>query len=291
MKLGLVLPVFTADVARPLGVAARAQGFDAVFAADHVFPPGAPDRPAVEGFSLLAAVAAAHPGLGIGVLVTRAPMRPAGILAKLAAGLDHVSGGRAILGLGLGDASGRLEHEALGVPYPPIRERAELLEETCLAVRALFAGEPWAGGDRVPPVRGPLLPPASPPVWVGGTSDRVLGIAARAADGWNGWGLTAESFASRSADLTRLVAEAGRDGTVVEPTWGGIVLVGEDPADLARLESERRERGASMDIWRGTAGDLLAFREALAAAGATWLIASAVGPGDRPELIAETLGA
>jgi alkanesulfonate monooxygenase SsuD/methylene tetrahydromethanopterin reductase-like flavin-dependent oxidoreductase (luciferase family) len=287
VKLGLVLPVFTGDVARPLGAAERATGYDAVFSADHVFPPGAPGRPAIEAFSLLAAVAAARPGLGVGVLVTRASMRPIGILAKLAAGLDHVSGGRAIIGLGLGDASGKAEHEAIGVAYPPVAERAEMLEEACHALHALFAGEPWDGGARVPPIPGPLVPPASPPVWVGGASDRVLGIAARAADGWNGWGLDAEGFAARAAALARLAGEAGRE--VPERTWGGLALVGEDAADLAALEEERAAKGRSMEIWRGTATDLIAFRDELAAAGASWFIVSAVGPKDRTALIAETL--
>ena len=289
MRLGLVLPVFTADIERPRAVAAQAAGFEGVFAADHVFPPGAPDSLAVEAFSLLAAVAAANPGLGVGVLVTRASMRPVGILAKLAAGLDHVSGGRAVLGLGLGDASGRLEHEALRIAYPPIQERAVVLEETCLALRSLFAGRAWEGGSLVPPVAGPILPLASPPVWIGGASDRVLGIAARAADGWNGWGLPAEGFAARVAALRHLSVEAGRDPAVVEPTWGGIMLVGEDATDLEALEAERAGNGLPMDVWRGTVTDLSRFATRLADAGATWLIARAAGPADRPSLIAETL--
>ena len=100
MKLGLVLTVFTADPAKPLASAGRAAaaGYDAVFASDHLFPPGAPDRPSLEPYTLLAAVAAAEPGLGVGVLVTRAGFRPVGMLAKHAAALDTVTGGRAVLG-------------------------------------------------------------------------------------------------------------------------------------------------------------------------------------------------
>jgi alkanesulfonate monooxygenase SsuD/methylene tetrahydromethanopterin reductase-like flavin-dependent oxidoreductase (luciferase family) len=283
--------VFSADVTRPLAVAARARGFDAVFAADHVFPPGRPDRSAVEAFSLLANVAAAHPGLGVGVLVTRASMRPAGILAKLAAGLDHVSGGRAVVGLGLGDALGRPEHEALGLPYPPLQERADVLEETCHALRALFSGRAWQGGRYVPPLEGPILPPAAPPVWVGGVSDRAVGIAARAADAWNGWGLSHEAFAERARLLIRLTEDAGRDPASVEATWGGLTLVGRDRTELTALERERDRAGRPMDIWRGTLDDLRAFRDALAAAGCTWLIAGPVGPDDRAETIAEALAA
>ncbi len=291
MKVGLSLPVFTAEVTRPLDQARRAAAasFDAVFAPDHVFPPGAPDRPAIEASSLLAAAAAANPTLGVGVLVTRPYLRPVGLLAKTAAGLAHLSGGSAVLGLGLGDANGRAEHAALGLPFPDVERRTVGLEETARALRALFAGRPWPGGAEIAPVQGPLLPPASVPVWIGGTSDRVLGVAARAANAWNGWGLDAEAFAARAAALAELVRDAGRDRAEVPPTWGGIALVGEDAADLAALEADRAEKGLSMGIWRGTVDDLRGFRDRLDRAGCTWLVATAAGPADRLELIASTL--
>ena len=293
MKLGLSLPVFTADVARPTQAAGRAAaaGFDAVFASDHLFPPGAPGRPALEAFSLLAAAAAAHPGLGVGVLVTRPFVRPVGILAKMAAGLHQISDGRAVVGLGLGDVNGRAEHHAIGVPFPPVRERAAALEETVLALRALFAGRTWEGGEHVPALRGPILPPAAPPVWIGGASDRALSLAARVANGWNGWGLDATRFTARAADLARAAREAGRDPAEVLPTWGGIVLVGRDRAELASLEAERAADGLPMDIWRGTLGDLTSFRDAIAVAGCDWMIMRTAGPADRAEMIAAALGA
>lgn len=291
MKLGVSLPTFTADVARPMEVARRAAaaGADAVFAPDHVFPPGAPERPAIEPFTLLSVVAAANPGLGVGVLVTRAGVQPTGILAKQAAALDHLSGGRAILGLGMGDGHARAEHEAMGIAFPPVQDRAVTLEETAGALRALFAGRAWPGGARVGPLAGPLLPPGAPQVWVGGISDRALGVAARAADAWNGWGLDAEGFTSRARVLAALARAAGRDAGEVVPTWGGIALVGEDAGDLARLEREREAKGLPMRVWRGTVEDLRAFAGALAAAGCAWLVCLAAGPADRLELIARTL--
>ena len=163
MKLGLFLSAFTSEPRKPLAVAGRAAaaGYEAVFVYDHLFPPGGPERPSVEPFTLLAAAAAANPGLGVGVLVSRAGYRPLGILAKETSGLAHLAGGDAVLGLGLGDKFGRAEHEVAGLPFPPIEERTVLLEETALATRALFAGEPWPGGSMTPALRGPLLPPAT----------------------------------------------------------------------------------------------------------------------------------
>jgi alkanesulfonate monooxygenase SsuD/methylene tetrahydromethanopterin reductase-like flavin-dependent oxidoreductase (luciferase family) len=276
--------MFTADVRRPLAVAARAAaaGYAGAFAPDHLFPPGAPDRPALEPFTVLASVAVAHPDLQVGTLVSRASLRPPGVLAKLAAGLDQLSGGNAILGLGAGDSVSRAEHEMFGIPFAGAAERVAVLEETAEALRALFAGDPWPGGDHVPPIAGPILPPAAPTLWIGGRSDRVIAAAARAADGWNGWALDADAF---EAAAERLRRAAG--GRAVVPTWGGIVLAGDDDAHLDRLREERRARGlATEDVWQGTLEDLRRFAERLGESGCGWLVVLPVGGDDRIEAVA-----
>jgi alkanesulfonate monooxygenase SsuD/methylene tetrahydromethanopterin reductase-like flavin-dependent oxidoreductase (luciferase family) len=291
MRLGLSLPTFTDDVERPLAAARRAAelGFDAVFSVDHLFPPGLPERPSLEAFAVLSAVAASNQGLGVGVLVARAGVRPVGLLAKQAAALDELSGGRAILGLGAGDALVREEHQTLGLRFPGAAERVALLEETALATRSLFAGKPWTGGERVPAIDGPLLPPGRPPVWIGGTSARVVGAAARAADGWNGWNLDAEGFATRAAALREAAAAAGRDPAEITPTWGGIMLVGEDGDDLARLAAARDAVGPAWEAWRGTAEDLRAFGDKLRADGCGWFVCAVAGSDDRAEIVARAL--
>lgn len=292
MKLGVSLPVFTSDPARPLAVAARAAalGVDGVFSPDHLFPPifyppSGPDRPALEAFTLLSAVSALHPDLAVGTLVARVTLRAPGILAKQAAALAEMSGGRSILALGTGDRASLPEHEAFGIPFPPVQERLEMLEETLAALRALFDGSPWEGGRRVPPMSGPLMPRAPIELWVGGLSDAVLGVAARVADAWNGWGLDAEAFAAKAARLEELAG-----GRHVAPTWGGIALVGEDDADVARLREDRERRGLSLDgVWIGSASALRSFTDELEAAGATWFVVLPAGPADRLDLIAESL--
>jgi alkanesulfonate monooxygenase SsuD/methylene tetrahydromethanopterin reductase-like flavin-dependent oxidoreductase (luciferase family) len=289
VKLGVSLPVFTDDPGRPLAVAARARtlGVDGVFAPDHLFPPvfyppSGPDRPALEPFSLLAAVAAREPGVHVGTLVARVTLRPPGILAKQAAALDAMSGGRAILALGTGDRASVGEHERFGIPFPPAAERISLLEETVGALRALFGGRVWPGGDHVPAMTGPLLPPGEPAVWVGGLSDPVLSVAARVADAWNGWGLDAEAFTARATTLRDLAR-----GRTVAPTWGGIALVGEDRAEVERLVDERTARNLSLDgVWVGTVDDLHRFADALRDAGATWFVVLPAGPADRLDVIA-----
>jgi alkanesulfonate monooxygenase SsuD/methylene tetrahydromethanopterin reductase-like flavin-dependent oxidoreductase (luciferase family) len=286
MRLGLSLPMFTADVGRPLAAAARAaaSGYDGVFAPDHLFPPGAPGRPALEPFAILAAVAARHPDLRVGTLVSRASLRPVAILAKQAAALDQMSGGGAILGLGAGDSVSKAEHQTFGIPFPSTDDRVAILGETVDALRALFGGQSWAGGDHVPAIAGPLLPPGNPELWIGGRSHEVIGAAARSADAWNGWAMDVERFETAAAELRRLA-----DGRPVSPTWGGIVLVGSDRAELERLREERHVRGLSMDVWQGDTDALRAFAHRLVEAGCSWIVVLPVGGEDRLDVVAEAL--
>jgi alkanesulfonate monooxygenase SsuD/methylene tetrahydromethanopterin reductase-like flavin-dependent oxidoreductase (luciferase family) len=159
-----------------------------------------------------------------------------------------------------------------------------VLEETTQALRALFAGDAWPGGDRVPPIAGPILPPASPTLWIGGRSERVIEAAARTADGWNGWGIDADAFESSVKELRRLAGDRA-----VVPTWGGIVLVGDDDAHLERLREQRRAKGLDADVWQGTLDDLRRFADRLGAAGCEWLVLLPAGGDDRIEAAAVAL--
>lgn len=292
MNLGVSLPVFTADPSRPLAVAARAAqlGFDGVFSPDHFFPPvfyppSGPDRPALEAFTILSAVSALHPDLRVGTLVARVTLRAPGLLAKQAAALDHISSGGAILALGTGDDASKPEHEMYGFSYPTAAARVAQLEETVSALRALFRGSTWPGGTHVPALTGPLLPPGSPELWVGGRSEAVLGVAARVADAWNGWGDDVDGFAVKARRLRELSGDRP-----VAPTWGGIALVGETPADLERLLVERASKGLSTEgVWTGTAAELRSFVDRLGEIGATWFVVLPAGPADRIDVIAQAL--
>jgi alkanesulfonate monooxygenase SsuD/methylene tetrahydromethanopterin reductase-like flavin-dependent oxidoreductase (luciferase family) len=286
VKLGLSLPVFTEDVRRPLAAAERAAaaGYDGVFAPDHLFPPGRSSGPTLEPFGVLSAVAAEQRHLCVGTLVTRASIRPVGLLAKLGAALDHLAGGRAILGVGAGDSASKAEHEAFGFAFRSAGERVAVMEETVAALRELFAGRPWAGGAHVPAMAGPLLPPGNPGLWIGGRSDAVLAAAARRGDAWNGWAMDADAFLAASATVRRL-----SDGRAVDVTWGGIVLVGADAADLDELRADRERRGLPMDVWQGTADDLRSFAGRVEDSGAAWFIPQPVGTGERLELVASIL--
>ncbi len=291
MRLGLVLPLATSDAARVLSYARRAEalGFDGVFAFDHLFPPGAAsDRPSLDGFASLSAVAAVTERVRIGTLVARASLRSAGLLAKQAVTIDGISGGRFVLGIGTGDALSRAEHVAFGLPYLGPKTRRDHLAETVRAVHALFRGQAYPGGVHVPAATGPLLPPPTtpggPPVWIGGTSEAAVRLAAVEADGWNGWGLDVSTFAAR-AELLRSEA-AGRP---VEATWGGTVVVGHDEADARSLGAERRRRGLAPDAFVGDVEGAARWLGELSEAGASWAVLLVAGGAARLEILGEAM--
>jgi alkanesulfonate monooxygenase SsuD/methylene tetrahydromethanopterin reductase-like flavin-dependent oxidoreductase (luciferase family) len=293
MKVGLVLPLFSGDAARVLSFAQRAEelGYDGVFAFDHFFPPGAgPDRPSLEAFATLSAVASVTSRVAVGTLVARAQLRPAGLLAKTAANVDQLSGGRMILGLGTGDPIDEPEHRAFGIKSLGKAERRAHLAETVQATKALFRGEPWGGGAHVPAIRGPVLPPTAtggPPVWIGGLSDEVVHLAGRFADGWNGWGLEPARFARKAAILRE---EGASREAAAEPTWAGIALVGRDQEEATELLHARRTRGMpDTGIFVGGAEAFAEHLRGIENAGAGWAILVPAGPRDRVELIAETV--
>lgn len=289
MKIGTILPLFSGDADRVLKAARETEdlGFDGAFVFDHFFPPGAPpDRPALEPFTVLAAMAETTERIALGTLVARASMRPVGMLAKTAAWLDAAAGGRLVLGVGTGDATDRAEHDTYGIPMLGRDERRAQLGETVQALKALFAGKAYPGGRLVPAMAGPLAPAPSrgggPPIWVGAQAEQVIRLAGRLADGWNGWGLNPAAFQAKARILAEEAQAAGRRA---EATWAGIVLVGTDAGETEELLERRRARGMDNEIWAGTAPELVSFLRDLEAAGAAWAIMVPAGPADRRSLI------
>jgi alkanesulfonate monooxygenase SsuD/methylene tetrahydromethanopterin reductase-like flavin-dependent oxidoreductase (luciferase family) len=291
LRVGLILPMFSGDPSKVLSAATASDrlGYDGLFAFDHFFPPGAArDRPSLEAFSTLGAVAAATSRVRLGTLVTRTVLRPPGLLAKLAATVDEISGGRMILAVGTGDPIDRPEHEAFGFPDLSVADRRANLAETVTALKALFTGGTYDGGEWVPPLDGPILPPprqrGGPPIWIGAQSDAVVQMAGAMADGWNGWGQHPDAFHRKVDMLNEAAEQAGRS---VEATWAGIVLVGEDESEAKRLHQERVKKNMDALAWVGPVDRFTEFLRTLHDAGASWAIFVLAGPPGRRELIAE----
>jgi alkanesulfonate monooxygenase SsuD/methylene tetrahydromethanopterin reductase-like flavin-dependent oxidoreductase (luciferase family) len=264
-------------------------GYHGVFAFDHFFPPGqASDRPSLEAFTTLGAVAAATRRVRLGTLVTRTVLRPPGLLAKSAATIDQISEGRMVLAVGTGDPIDRPEHEAFGFPELSVTDRRAHMAESIQAMKALFEGRTFEGGSHHSRIDGPLLPPpvqpGGPPIWIGAQADSVVQMAGRLADGWNGWALHPTAF-HRKVDLLR--EAAGQAGRSVQASWAGIVLVGEDEPEAERLHQARLDKNLDALAWVGPVDRFTEFLHTLHDAGATWAIFVLAGPPGRRELIAE----
>ena len=197
---GLQLPNFTLGVAdnalfervAEMAAAADDSGFSSLWVMDHFYqlpPLGGPDRPMLEAYTLLGALAARTRQVQLGALVTGVTYRHPAVLAKQVTTLDVVSGGRAVLGLGA--AWYEEEHEGYGIAFPPVRERMDRMEETARICRAMFTEEAPSFRGRYYTVESARnlprpLRPGGPPILIGGIGkQRTLRAVARYADACN----------------------------------------------------------------------------------------------------------
>jgi alkanesulfonate monooxygenase SsuD/methylene tetrahydromethanopterin reductase-like flavin-dependent oxidoreductase (luciferase family) len=217
-------------------------GFDHAWLVDHMMPTDGPDdRDMLEAWTLLAALTARTERITLGVLVTNNLFRNPALLAKQAATVDQVGGGRLILGLGSGWFE--REHRAYGYPVPPARERVDRLEEAVVILRALLGGDAAARithrGRHYELDDAPFAPrPTKPegiPLLIAAHRPRMLAIAARYADIWDTFpakkGTATEGVAADvTAQAHRLEAEArkaGRDPDGIRrSTWLGGSRIG-----------------------------------------------------------------
>ena len=292
MRVGLALPHYGfsfadgrdpsfEDLAR-WARKAEGLGFDSVWVSDHFFYSfgryGADPAPigSLEPLTSLAALAVVTERVRLGTLVLCAPFRHPGLVAKMAATIDEASGGRLDLGVGAGWLQD--EFDAFGYRFGSVGERFEALEETLRVV------DQMRRGDRLLP-----RPPQRPmPLFVGGRGGpRLLGLAARYADGWNTvWRVSPEAYARKVDDVRAACERHGRDAATFRLSIGLYGLVGNDEAE-ARASFERGRAsfpGGAMDAdtwesWRadtlsGSPEQVLARIEALEALGVDELILS-----------------
>jgi F420-dependent oxidoreductase-like protein len=188
-------------------------GFESAWDCDHYVQPSRPDGPYLEGWTLLAALAARTERIRVGVLVSCNTFRHPTLLAKEAVTVDHVSGGRLELGLGAGWY--RPEHAMYGIDFPEPRELVDRFEEAVQIVDLLLRNERVTYEGRHYQLRDADFRPAPvqrprPPLTIGAHGPRMLRIVARHADAWNSFGTT-DQIRSRNAILDEACHEIGRD--------------------------------------------------------------------------------
>ena len=199
--------------------AVEACGFDAVWNFDHMLPFSGPDdAPCFETLTTLAAMAASTNRIRLGSLVNGVLYRDPATLAKSAATVDQISHGR--LEFALGAAWAEREFHAYGLPFPPVKERMQRLEEALQIVKALwsqhrtsYSGRHYTLND-APCEPKPVQQP-HPPIMIGGLGRTTLRIASRHADIWNGVASPAQCVAAITT-LRGFCAESGRSFEEIE---------------------------------------------------------------------------
>jgi F420-dependent oxidoreductase-like protein len=251
MRLGLQVSYFSwpeapASIGPTFGRIARNAenaGLASLWVMDHFFQIhviGPPELDMIEGYTALAFAAGQTDRIELGTLVTGVTYRHPGLLVKTVTSLDVLSGGRAWLGIGA--AWNEQEHRGLGVPFPPVAERFERLEETLQIAHQMWRGDdsPYAG--RRYQLDRPLNVPQAvrrprPPILIGGGGERkTLRLVAQYGDACNLFerGLGPEGL-KRKCDILRDHCEAvGRDYAEVEKTVLSRLTLSKDGTGTAR---------------------------------------------------------
>jgi len=235
VSVGVQLPEVERDVRWPeyaaMAAAAEEAGFDSIWVGDHLLyrGDGRPERGPWDAWTLLAALAAATSRVRLGPLVACTGYRPPGMLARAAAAVQEVSGGRLVLGLGAG--WNETEFRAFGFPFD---RRAARFEESFEIVRRLLDGERVTFRGRFFRTDDAVLLPRAhrrPELMVGSVGPRVLRATLPFVDSWNCWyldyGNTAMGFAELNATIDQAVAVVGR--VPGEVRRSACVLVAFDP--------------------------------------------------------------
>lgn len=195
-------------------------GFDGAWVFDHFKPLyGEPTGPCMEGWTLLAALAASTERIRLGALVTGVTYRHPSVLAAEAVTVDHVSNGR--LELAIGAAWFDQEHRELGIDFPSTRGRAERLEEAAQVIRLLMTSDDVSFEGRHYKLRGATYRPRPvqrphPPIWIGaGGRQLTLPIVGRQADVWHSYG-SIQDLKAKSAIVDEHARRANRDPASIE---------------------------------------------------------------------------
>jgi alkanesulfonate monooxygenase SsuD/methylene tetrahydromethanopterin reductase-like flavin-dependent oxidoreductase (luciferase family) len=255
VEIGVILPTSTPDPARPILGDVRASarlaeqlGLDSVWSTDHLIA----SAPILDSTAVLATAAAVTERISIGYGVMLLALRPVAWAAKQISTLQHLSGGRLLLGIGTGNpAHGDIGWRAAGASYP---DRGRATDHTLRVLPALVAGQPATLDDGLQVT---LTPGATmPPVLIAGNGPAARRRAAAHATSWMSIGLTPQDVAAGLAQLAELAAEHARPtptATVVAP------ILDADPARAAAQLSAYADAGTERVIlpptgpdWRAT---------------------------------------
>ncbi|MFL5731629.1 MAG: LLM class F420-dependent oxidoreductase [Chloroflexia bacterium] len=241
MKIGLQVPSFTweggdarlGETFGAIGRRAEDAGFDSIWVMDHFFQLpgiGPAEWPMLEGYSALSFIAGQTSRIKLGTLVTSVTYRHPGVLVKTATTLDVLSGGRSYFGVGAGWYE--REHQGLGVPFPPLKERFERLEEMLQIAHMMWSGEVGKYSGKYYQLAETLNSPQvlskpHPPVMIGGTGEqKTLRFVAKYGDACNLFFRMGDDVLKHKLDVLKGHCDAeGRPYEEIEKTTLGTLTV------------------------------------------------------------------
>jgi probable F420-dependent oxidoreductase len=290
----LPAPSLFVDVARR----AEELGYDSIWAGDHI----SFENPILDVTVALATFVAVTSRITVGAGIVLLPLRPPALVAKEFASLDYLSGGRVVLGIGVGGESAQ-DYEAVGVP---VGERGARADDGMAALRALFAGAPASYAGRFSRFAGISIEPrpvqaGGPPLWVGGRSTAALRRAGTLGDGWLPIWISPERYEAGWSEIRRHAESAGRDPDAIVPAAVVPSLVADD-GEQAREEvriylgerygTEFSPQAVERYCVVGTPEECGARVEAYAAVGVQHLVFNPAVPVERlPEQVERLAGA
>jgi alkanesulfonate monooxygenase SsuD/methylene tetrahydromethanopterin reductase-like flavin-dependent oxidoreductase (luciferase family) len=247
MRVGLNLASIGVPAGWWLAAARLAEeaGFSGAWIWDHFLSRGRRTDPVLECWTTLAAAAVATRSIHLGSFVTNVMNRHPSVLARMAANVQDLAGGRLEVGIGIGGHP--REHEALGIPFPPAAERVARLEEAVQVLRLLWSGGPVSFEGRYYQLRDAYahpVPQPSPRLVIGGETAGGAQLAARLGDAWT---TTGEALL--------------RDRTIFEDALAAAGRARSDVAIVVALDLDRHAAPAAQPLLADLAGQLALWRE------------------------------
>jgi F420-dependent oxidoreductase-like protein len=228
---------------RQIWVDAEACGFESAWIVDHFIPYDYPDRPItdpmLECWMTLAALARETKKMRLGPLVSCNSYRPPQLLAKMAATLDCISGGRLNFAIGAGWL--RLEHEAYGYGFPKTQLRIERLGEAFEVIKRMWTEEKASFNGKHYSITGAVNCPKPvqkphPPFYIGAEHEKILKFAARQADVWNFPSdinaYSPEQYKERVNTIENECDAIGRNPDTIKRSWLGIAVLGKNEKEV-----------------------------------------------------------
>jgi F420-dependent oxidoreductase-like protein len=283
----------TLDELRAVWRLADRSGFHWVSIWDHFYPamitPADAGGTCFEGVSIMAALAAETRSVRVGSLVFCIGYRHPAVLANAMATIDHLSGGRMELGLGAGWS--QIEFDAYGIPFLPIKDRLDQLEEGVQIIRGLLTQETTTFHGRHYRLTDARCEPkpvqARPRIWIGGMGEkRLLRMTARHADGWNVPFIGPDVFAHKNGVLTAWCETEHRDPRAVTRTVNlGLAIGRTEAAARRKREALGTQFGAALPFLEpgmliGTPAQVIDRIAEYAGGGAEWIILALRAPFD-----------